>query len=451
MGAAGLQGRRVWVACSGGLDSTVLLHLIARQWAAGQAQQPGAIHVNHNIAGESAAWAAHCAAQAEQLQVPFTLCEVPAGELSGGNLEQRARQTRYGLIAQQLAVDDVLLTAHHRRDQAETVLLQLLRGGGVSGTAAMAEITQRHGVNLLRPLLRLDSELLADYAHQHQLQWVEDPSNQSLKHQRNYLRHKVMPLLRQNWPGVDQVLARSARNHDQSRQLNDDLAAIDLALAESTNPLQAPNPEPSGMVNSRLSCEYLTELSGPRRSNLLRYWLKHQGYPGPTERQLQMLEQSTLFSRADRSPVFTWGRSQVSRYRGELTVQNLLAPDNQPVGGWNLNTPLWFGELGWRLFAHSATTGPRMRWSPEHSLTVAFRQGGEAMQLRGHRHKLKKLFQEWAVPPVQRSRIPLVFADQQLIAVPGFAVADAVQAQDDEQGWQLHWQQLPNSDGEPDN
>jgi len=453
MGATGSRGQRVWVAYSGGLDSTVLLHLVAKQWPPGQATQHRAIHVNHNVVAESATWAAHCTAQAAQLQIPITLCEVPVGELLGGNLEHRARQARYRLIGAQLAAGDLLLTAHHRRDQAETVLLQLLRGGGVNGTAAMAEVGRQHGLNLLRPLLQLDPELLQGYARHYQLQWIEDPSNQSFKHQRNYLRHQVMPLLRQVWPGVDKVLARSARIHNQSRQLNDDLAAIDLATAQVgfTNHAIAPAAGPLVIVSSRLRCDRLAELSGPRRSNLLRYWLKHQGHPVPTERQLQMLEHSTLFSRADRSPVFTWGRSQVSRYRGELSVQNFLERDSQAVRGWNLTSPLSLGGVGWQLSAHVATTGVRMRWSPEQSLRVAFRQGGETMQLRGHRHKLKKLFQEWAVPPVQRSSIPLVFADHQLVAVPGFAVADPFLAQDNEQGWQLRWQLLPSSDCEPGN
>ena len=438
--AAELDSHRIWVAFSGGLDSTVLLHLAAGHRHKELFGQLCAIHVDHNIAADSAAWAEHCAAQAGQLQVPFTLCKVPADELVGGNLEQRAREARYRLIAAALSPDDLLLTAHHRRDQAETVLLQLFRGGGVRGTAAMGELSAQHGIKLLRPLLDVDPQALRSYSVYHNLHWIEDPSNQQIVHDRNYLRHQVMPRLRQRWPGLDQALARSARLHAQSSELADDLAAIDLTVAGSTvtkNNLQA---EPASIT---LNCESLIKLSPHRRSNLLRYWLMQMGYPVPSEIQLRVLQQSLLYSRADRSPVFTWRSSQVYRYRGEL-VASLRSNRSADIATefWCVERPLLIKELGWQLSAHSCAEGPRMKWLPDRPLTVVFRQGGEVMQLHGHHRKLKKLFQEWGVPPGDRQRLPLIFADQELLAVPGYAVADSVRVTDGGEGWQLSWQAI---------
>jgi len=431
---AGLNSHHFWIAFSGGLDSTVLLHL-----AAGQRQQElfgqlSGIHVDHNIAADSAAWAEHCGAVAHQLQVPFTFCKVPADELAGGNLEQRAREVRYRLIAEALSADDVLLTAHHRRDQAETVLLQLFRGSGVRGTAAMGELSAQHDISLLRPLLDVDPQALRGYADHHHLQWIEDPSNQQIVHDRNYLRHQVMPQLRQRWPGVDRVLARSARLHAQSSDLIDELAAIDLSASIRHN-------QQAESVEMALNCESVIRLSSNRRSNLLRYWLARQGYPVPSESQLRALQQSLLFSRADRSPVFAWGSSQVYRYRGELVAcSRRVSGADIAAELWCVERPLLIKQLGWQLSAQSSAAGLRMKWLPERPLTVAFRQGGETMQLRGHHHKLKKLFQEWGVPPVDRQRLPLIFADQKLLAVPGYAVADSVRVTDGAPGWRLNWQ-----------
>lgn len=441
--SANLRRPRLWIAYSGGLDSSVLLHLAARQRQCGLIGDLYAVHVNHNMVAESAAWAEHCSVEAARLQVPFTQCQIPAGELTGGNLEQRARQSRYRLIASVMEPDDWLVTAHHRRDQAETLLLQLFRGAGVSGTAAMGAVSASQGIKLLRPLLNVDPDDLRAYARHHQLQWVEDPSNQLPAHDRNYLRHQVMPQLRQRWAGVDQVLARSARLHAQSSEMAEDLAIIDLAKVGI--PARPALSEPS---QRRLSVAGLLELSLARRSNLLRHWLKIYQHPVPTEAQLLALQQTLLYSRADRSPHFAWQQSEVHRYRGELFVTWQQIDGDEPGRPvWMLDEPLVFVELGRQLSAKLVVDGMRLAWPAEQPLRVLFRRGGETIQLHGHRRKLKKLFQQWGVAPSDRQRLPLVYAGDELLAVPGYAVADSVQVTGDNTGWQLYWQPLlPDSD-----
>ena len=426
-----VQPARFVVAFSGGLDSTVLLHLAAGQRSKTLAGDLLAIHVDHNISVTSAEWASHCEQIAQQWQVPFLCCQVPPGALAGGNLEHRAREIRYRLIAEQLGDNDLLMTAHHHRDQAETLLLQLFRGAGVRGTAAMAvESALSTGpaqqIRLLRPLLALSQQALEGYARHHQLQWVEDPSNQQQVQDRNFLRNKVMPVLRERWPALDNSLARSARLQAQSSELLDELAAQDMAKEQVSD---------GGLSRSRLR-----NLSVARRHNLLRFWLHQLRHTMPSEKQLQEMDRSVLQCRLDRLPRFTWGESVITCYQDRLKVERQqLEVTPEPMAEWLLTQTLEYPELGRQLIAVAADGGQGMRWSNQQRLEVRFRQGGETIVLNGHRRKLKKLLQQWAVPPAQRSRLPLIYGDQQLLAVPGYAIADSVRATSGEQGWYIHW------------
>lgn len=438
---------RVVVAFSGGLDSTVLLHLAAAHLVVSQqAKAAGAkllaIHIDHNISEQSAQWAAHCAQIAQQWRVPYVCRQVEPGLLVGGNLEQRAREIRYQLIADQLDDDDLLLTAHHQRDQAETLLLQLFRGSGVRGTAAMAAASElsigRSKPGLLRPLLTLSQQELKDYADHHQLQWVEDPSNQQQVQDRNFLRNQVTPALRQRWPALDSTLARHARHQAQASELLDELAALDMAGMESS----AAGLDRSGLL----------ALSVNRRHNLLRFWLRQQGHLMPSEKQLLVLDSSVLQCRSDRSPQFTWGNSLITCYRGQLTVAwQRSAPIPAAMADWLLPQSHYCEALGYRLTATRTRHGLRIRWPDDQPLQVRFRQGGETIVVDGHRRKLKKLLQQWGVPPAQREALPLLLADGEMVAIPGYAVADSVRASDDQPGWQLRWladsaEPDPNSD-----
>ncbi|MBL4623029.1 MAG: tRNA lysidine(34) synthetase TilS, partial [Immundisolibacteraceae bacterium] len=411
-----------------------------------------AIHVDHNLSPQSAQWACHFQQIAQQWQVAYVCCQVEPGLLAGGNLEHRAREIRYQLIADQLGDDDLLLTAHHQRDQAETLLLQLFRGSGVRGTAAMAMQSNlsigSSKPTLLRPLLTLSQQDLKEYADHHKLQWVEDPSNQQQVQDRNFLRNQVMPALRQRWPALDNTLARHARHQAEAGELLDELALLDMAVLDSSKP---------GLDRSGL-----LELSVSRRHNLLRFWLRQQGHLMPSEKQLLALDSSVLESRSDRSPQFTWGNSVITCYRDRLAVawqRPIQIPTQMP--DWLLPESYDCAALGYRLTAIKTRHGLRICWPEDKPLQVCFRQGGETLVVNGHRRKLKKLLQQWGVPPVEREFLPLLSADGEIVAIPGYAVADSVTGIDDQPGWQLSWAATglepepdlnpdPNFDPDPD-
>ncbi len=224
------------VAYSGGMDSHVLLHSLAGLRDRLKLAPLNAIHINHGLSEQAGNWAHHCQSICEQLAIPLQIINVDAQPVSGQSPEEAAREARYSALAGALPDNSCLLTAHHRRDQAETLMLQLLRGGGVQGTAAMPPWCEFAQGILLRPLLDCSHEQLLVYAAAHQLDWVDDDSNTDTRFDRNYLRHQVMPDLRQRWPAVDAILARVARRHAETSELLNDLAATDLITVQARSP-----------------------------------------------------------------------------------------------------------------------------------------------------------------------------------------------------------------------
>ncbi|MGI9321112.1 MAG: tRNA lysidine(34) synthetase TilS, partial [Thiogranum sp.] len=200
------RAREYWVAFSGGVDSHVLLHLLAEA----RRQLPGslaAVHVNHQIQQQSGDWEIHCRSVCEELRVPFHLLRVQGKARAGESPEAAARTARYRALADWLPTDAVLTTAQHRDDQAETLLLQLFRGSGPRGLAAMPENSALGRGRLLRPFLETSRQAIVSYARAHRLRWIEDPSNTDTRYDRNLLRQRIMPELQQQWPGLSKVLA----------------------------------------------------------------------------------------------------------------------------------------------------------------------------------------------------------------------------------------------------
>ncbi|MDG4605564.1 MAG: tRNA lysidine(34) synthetase TilS, partial [Candidatus Contendobacter sp.] len=255
--AAHPQSHRLIVGYSGGMDSHVLLHLLAMQRELWPERTLEAIYVDHGLHPASAVWGGHCARVCRELNVPFRTLRIDARPAPGESPEAAARQARYAALAAALEPDAALLTAHHRDDQAETLLLQLLRGAGPHGLAAMPEAARLGQGRLLRPLLNVDRAALLAYAHTQQLQWIEDASNADTGFDRNYLRHRILPLLRERWPAANRVLARSARLCAETAGWLDAEADADLARVMTARP-------------DALSVPALRELSELRQRNLLR-------------------------------------------------------------------------------------------------------------------------------------------------------------------------------------
>jgi tRNA(Ile)-lysidine synthase len=419
----------VIVAYSGGADSHVLLH-----WLAANAGQAGwrllAAHVQHGLQAEAEQWVAHCGRVCEALAVPFHLLPVDARPRSGESPEQAARRVRYRALQALVRNGDLLLTAHHRDDQAETVLLQLLRGAGVRGLAAMPEQTAFAAGRLVRPLLDVPRRSLRTYARDHGLRWIEDPSNRDTTVDRNFVRERLLPLTQQRWPAAVSALARSARHCAEAEQLLGALARDDYGAAENH-------------ADGGLATELLLSLSPARQRNLVRHWLLWQGQVPPSTIVLERIRAEVAQAAPGRQPVVCWGGAEVRRHRGCLHVMRPAVGGRQrfraAIGpGQSVTLP---GGGTARLVAGSGTID-RERLSPG-PLEVGFRRGGEHLRSRraGPLRALKKLFQEAGTPPWKRSEIPILFSGKQVVAVAGHWVnADFACAPGTPGGLVFEWQ-----------
>lgn len=395
----------LWVGFSGGLDSTVLLHLLA------SCQIPvRALHVHHGLSANADRWLSHCQEFAVSLSVPFTAVRIHVDSGKGG-LEQRARQARYRAFAQAMAVGDQILLGHHGDDQAETFLLRLMRGAGVLGLAGIAESrTVGAGRSLLRPLLGASRAELAAWAAGHGLSWIIDESNADESLDRNYLRHRVLPVLSVRWPARQRV-ARAVDNLRESAELLQALALADL--------------HDCGFRRERcgesLALGVFAGLSLARRKNLLRYWSLQQGGKAPEWAPLQQALAQLGTAAADAQVAVQLGGRVVRRYQGRLYLTpELVRYSMKEVGGqW-----CWDGISELPL-PGGGVLAPSPGW-PGSEYRVRYRRGGERAHPsdRVHSQTLKKLLQERALEPWLRDRVPLVYRAGELVAVGGLFTCD---------------------------
>jgi tRNA(Ile)-lysidine synthase len=307
-----------------------------------------------------------------------------------------------------LGPGDLLLTAHHQDDQAETLLLQLLRGSGVNGLAAMPSLAPLGLGQLARPMLAFARREIEGYARGQRLDWIDDPSNRKLDFDRNYLRHGVMPQLRVRWPGLSRSLARSARHCGEAQTLIDELARRDLAAAR-------------GKGDDRLHLVALRALPAPRCRAVLRQWIRERGLPVPPTAALDRILDELLPAPRDRRPEVKWSGGEVRRYRDGLYLLFPL-PDLDPDwrrswdGASVLELPAELGRFRMVPATGQGIAVGRLRAA---ELTVGFRQGGERCRPVGaaHSRRLKKLLQEAGVAPWERARLPLFWLDGELAAV----------------------------------
>lgn len=384
-----------------------------------------AAHVDHALHPDSAQWAEHCRAVCADLGIPCQTVRVHAKADSGISPEAAARRARYQALAGLMEPGDCLLTAHHQDDQAETLLLQLLRGSGPHGLAAMPPCAGFDQGLHLRPLLEFSRAALRHYAEEQKLRWIEDPSNISRCFERNTLRHDIMPHLRARWPAAAATLARSARHQAEAAELTDALAGLDLQHAQ-------------GAQKNTLSVSGLNLLSDARKRNVLRHWIKELALPVPDSRHVRHILRDALSARPDGTPCVHWRGAEVRRYRDELhAMAPLPAHDSSQVIHWDMKQPLILPDgLGTLSCVPDMGRGLKEASCRAAMVTVRFRQGGERCKPvhRRETHELKKLLQEAGVPPWQRARTPLIYIDGQLAAVAGLWVCEPFQAETDEAG-----------------
>jgi len=403
----------VWVAYSGGLDSTVLLHRLV-QLRSEHHFSLKAIHIHHGLSSKADAWQRHCQNTCQEWQVEFMTHKIDLSQ-ERGNIEARARSLRYAHFSSLLKEKDILCTAHHQDDQAETFLLQLVRGAGPKGLSAMpTEIDLGQG-KLRRPILRIKREILLDYAIQHDLSWVDDESNQETRFSRNFMRHKILPILKKRWPSVTETITRSSQHCAESEALLNEYAS--QLMTSCMNHRQ----------NFRISL--LKSLTLMQQKLVLRYWLKKQHLALPGDAQLTNALHMLLQAADDKNPIACWDNIEIKRYRDELYIMH-QAPfhDAQQVLSWkNLSAPLVIPSLGLKLSVTKKLGN---------GIKTAYSTVWE-IRFRGQNAALKKRFQSWGVPPWERSRIPLLYINNELAAVLGHEIKEKFRVTKNEEGFSI--------------
>lgn len=423
-GLAPWRSAPAWhVALSGGLDSTVLLHLLATLGHTERLPPLCALHIHHGLQAAADAWPAHCQHLCDGLGVPLRVVNVQVA--AGASVERAAREARYKAFAQVLGQGELLMTAQHRDDQAETLLFRLLRGAGVRGLAGIPPSRPLASGVVVRPLLDCSRAELLAYAVEHGLNWVEDPSNGDTGFARNHLRHQVFPQLAVHWPQAAQTMARTAAHLREAQGLLDDLAALDLAPAQTASSL------PWLDVPS-LELQPLLGLSPERQRNALRHWLAPMTLLPDSEHWAGWNDLRD--AAGDAKPVWRLADGELHRSSGRLwwlAGTWLAAPEPAPLWA-RPDQPLTLpgnGEL--RIECEA----------PQGSLHVRYRQGGEVMNVPGRGHRdLKRLLNEHAIPTFVRNRLPLLYRDNELLAVANLA---AIRSPADA-GLRLHWQPPTN-------
>ena len=391
------DAQRVFVAFSGGLDSTVLLHLLVADtrefkiipW-----------HFNHGLLDVASDMEQFCIEQAQHLGLEIRVDQLRLDKIES-NVEAVARHNRYALFAQHTHAGDCILTAHHADDQAETFLLNALRGSGSAGLRGIAR--QRvldGGALVLRPLLDSSRSQLETYARQHKLTWVDDPSNQSSKFDRNYLRNQVIPLLKARWPHFQNSLATASGLQSEIQDLLDDIAALDFLQLKST----------ASWGIATLDVAQLVLLSPGRRKNLVRYWITDAGLSVISHARMQELMHQ-IHAKADAIPEIAMPDYSIRLYdqRLFLVVNDKL---RERSGGFDfdLQTNIEIEKFDLRM--QRCEIFRELGFNDQNqALSLKFRDDG---QQSDDRHRLKRMFQKHRVPPWERAAIAQVYLDGKL-------------------------------------
>ncbi|MCX2982139.1 tRNA lysidine(34) synthetase TilS [Halieaceae bacterium IMCC14734] len=429
---AGLQpylGASRWlIGLSGGLDSVVLLHLLAQLRTQYKFPALLAVHVNHQLNPDALEWSDFARTLCGKLKIDIDVQTV-AVEQVGKGLEAAARDARYRVFESLLQRGEVVLLAHHLDDQVETFFLRLLRGAGTRGLSGMPQSRGLGLGTLYRPLLGFRRQQLQDYADQHRLKWVEDASNADTRHDRNYLRHAVLPLLEQRWPGYRGSVRRGITAVGEAEDLLQGFYAERMRAARGSH-----------YATPTLAEACLSGNGIEVSARILRLWLQELGLPLPGRDQL--LEYISQLRHADsgQTPECRTASYVLRRYREQLYACALDAQVVLPVGQpLRVGSGLALPGVGSVQLIPAISGGIASRWADE--LQVGFRDGGERCQPcgRDHSQTLKKLLQEYAVPPWWRDRVPLLVVGDALVAVGDLWVCEGYQAGPDETGYEVRW------------
>ncbi|MDE9551216.1 tRNA lysidine(34) synthetase TilS [Xenorhabdus bovienii] len=428
--------KKILIGFSGGLDSTVLLHLLVQlRYQSHKVIRDQialrAIHIHHGLNPKADKWVEHCRQICADWKVDFRVEKVSL-DIRQNGIEAAARDARYQAFQHELQQGEILVTAQHLDDQAETFLLALKRGSGPAGLSSMPFSMPFAGTTLIRPLLNASRAELETYAHTQRLQWIEDDSNQDDRYDRNFLRLHIMPLLNQRWPHFPQSASRSASLCGEQEQLLDEL------LNESLNELITPE--------GAIAIAPLVDCSEAKRNALLRRWFSQYGVKMPAREQLQRIWSEVALSRQDAEPRFRLGQLDVRRYRQQLW----LVPQCQSLAGtlleWDIAQELRLPDgLGMLVLSEESGINVRMPGRNER-VTIRFGvQGNISIVGRQHSRHSKKLWQELGIAPWLRERTPLLYYDETLVAALDVFVTREGQPLAGEEILSVKWDRMPYS------
>jgi|TARA_B110000263_G_scaffold205827_1_gene186584 tRNA(Ile)-lysidine synthase len=438
------SSRSAMVGLSGGMDSIVLLHALHQLQTEGRLGfSLRALHVNHGLQSHANNWADHCVKICSQLEIPLqienaniqTTGSATSGEASHNrglnkipNLENAAREVRYAAFEVNLTEGEVLLLAHHRDDQVETLLFRLMRGAGTKGLSAMPRARKLGEGLLFRPLLDFDWSKLQNWAKLNKLQWVVDKSNEDTSFHRNFIRHKLLPIVEQRWPNYRDSWSKTIELSAESESLLQELAEQDFQIVESAQ-------------RTVILLEPLRSLSKPRQRNLLRYWLKQLQLPDLGWNKLQQLCNEVVAGAANSSAIVVGEGYELLCYKSCLYVlRDVSTFSYHRAYTWNMNNTavLDLEENGSLQIANVVGKGLKLSVKP--GLSVRYRSGGESCKLLGRPTKaVKKLMQEHNVEPWFRDRFPLLYFGEELVCIPAIGVAESYAALSGEQGILVEW------------
>jgi tRNA(Ile)-lysidine synthase len=379
---------KIWIGLSGGLDSVVLLHVLSQNPAL--KTKLSALHIHHGLSPHASDWQRFCEYLCQNLGIAFETEKVSLTAHS--NLEEHARLARYGVFEKKLGVGDALVLAHHLDDQIETFFLHALRGTGIDGLSAMPMVYPKKHYTIIRPFLSIPRQEILAFAKYHQYSWVEDESNQNTDFSRNFLRQEVLPLIASKWQNYRETLSHTiASCQEVSHYLNQGIE------------IQSP----------KLSVDDLLAVDDFTKALIIRKWFRWHGLRLPNRHIIQAIQQQLLFpKRQDHQAKICWDGASIMVYRKTLYLEK----DDK-----RFFDSVWveFPKDLHGVYAEKSSEGVSI--SPSDQIEIRYRQGGEKFFWRDHHHSLKKLFQEWGVPPFLRQKIPLIYVNAELKAVVGFA------------------------------
>ncbi|OGT85142.1 MAG: tRNA lysidine(34) synthetase TilS [Gammaproteobacteria bacterium RIFCSPLOWO2_02_FULL_61_13] len=427
-------GAHLVLGLSGGMDSVSLLHILA-ELSGPLRFSLRAVHINHGISPRAADWARFCQRLCAQLGTPLAVEAVDISSFRHLGPEAAARAARWSALRRHQA--DFLVLAQHRDDQAETLLLQLLRGAGPAGLSGMAPSvffsdSLRGQVRVLRPMLDLSRAEVEAFIRSRGYQWVEDESNANVALDRNFLRHQVLPAIMNRHAHATRALSRSAGLLAEAAVLLEELGRQDIALLEKDGALDLPG---------------LRALGDARARNALRAYCNQRGIPVPGYSRIREIWKQIREPRKDSNLCIEWDGYALRRYRARIFIEKHRAAKCQDLdlAPWNGEPcmPLMplHGLLNFRPEEGKGISLDKLRSAP---VTVRLRRGGERLQIdpRRPRRTLKNLWQEHGVPPWLRDRQPLLYCGEQLVCVPGLGEDYQWRAAPGERGLIVSWQQF---------